>query len=197
MFLIWIIFFFFCHYTDVWIRVGFISFHLTVNKLFLGNLRAITGPPKISLCLRPKACLHWSLNQGLSLLRTRMTIFGTQRPTIGDRDARSKPGQDCQQDKCYARADPVLHHRLYSSGLDVWCLDISNKEVKCSITCIVGPTTNWSQPETVEKSKAATPWRFVMVEPNHSWWWPFKSPTNRKEARISSVCTAGIDASKK
>ena len=39
----------------------------------------------------------------------------------------------------------------------------------------VGLKTNWSQPETVAKSKAATPWRFVVVEPNHSWWWPFKS----------------------
>ena len=46
------------------------------------------------------------------------------------------------------------------------------------------------------KSKAATPWRFVAVEPNHSWWWPFKSPTNRKEARSSSACTAAIDVCK-
>ena len=27
-------------------------------------------------------------------------------------DVRSNPQQDCQQAKCYARADPVLHHRL-------------------------------------------------------------------------------------
>ena len=60
----------------------------------------------------------------------------------------------------------------------------------------VGPTTNWSQPETVAKSEGATPWWFVVIEPNHSWWWPFKSPTNRKEARTSSACTAAIDASK-
>ena len=59
-----------------------------------------------------------------------------------------------------------------------------------------GPTTNWLQPETVAKSMAATPWRLVVVEPNHSWWWEFKSPTNRKEARTSSACTAAIDASK-
>ena len=37
----------------------------------------------------------------------------------------------------------------------------------------VGPTTNWSQPDTVTKSKASTQWLFVVVEPNHSWWWPF------------------------
>ena len=59
-----------------------------------------------------------------------------------------------------------------------------------------GPTTNWSQPETVSSSKAATPLLFVVVEHNHSWWWPFKSPTNRKETLISSLCTAAIDASK-
>ena len=53
----------------------------------------------------------------------------------------------------------------------------------------VGPTTNRSQPNTVAKSEAAPPWRFVVAEPNHSWWWLFKSPTNRKEACKSSVCT--------
>ena len=53
----------------------------------------------------------------------------------------------------------------------------------------VGTTTNWWQPETVAKSKASTQWRYVVVEPNHSWWLPFKSPTNTKETRVSSVCT--------
>ena len=61
----------------------------------------------------------------------------------------------------------------------------------------VVPTTNWSQPETVAKSEATTPWLFVVVEPNHSWWWPLKSPTNRKEARTSSASTEAIAASKK
>ena len=56
--------------------------------------------------------------------------------------------------------------------------------------------TDCNHAEIVAKSKAATPWEFVVVEPNHSWWWPFKSPTNRKEARTSSACTAAIDASK-
>ena len=50
--------------------------------------------------------------------------------------------------------------------------------------------------QRLAKSKAATPWQFVVVEPNHSWWWPFKSPTNMTEARTSSACTAAIDASK-
>ena len=35
-------------------------------------------------------------------------------------DGSSKPQQDCQQTKCYARADPVLNHnRLYSNWLYV------------------------------------------------------------------------------
>ena len=59
----------------------------------------------------------------------------------------------------------------------------------------VGPTTNWSQSDTVAKSKAATTWLLVVVEPNHSWWWPFRSPTNRNEARTSSACTAALDVS--
>ena len=35
--------------------VGLISFHLTVDKLFTVNSRAITGPPKMSLLLEPKS----------------------------------------------------------------------------------------------------------------------------------------------
>ena len=37
------------------LRVGFSSSHLTVNKLFLVNPRAITGPPKMSLLLEAKS----------------------------------------------------------------------------------------------------------------------------------------------
>ena len=37
----------------------------------------------------------------------------------------------------------------------------------------VVPTTNWLQPETVE-SKALTSRWFVVLEPNYSWWKPFK-----------------------
>ena len=39
------------------LRVGFISAHLTVNKLFPVNPRAITGPPKMSLLLEAKSML--------------------------------------------------------------------------------------------------------------------------------------------
>ena len=34
-------------------------------------------------------------------------------------DVRSKAQQHCQQAKCYEGADPVLHHRLHYSLLDV------------------------------------------------------------------------------
>ena len=37
------------------LRVGFIGSHLTANKLFPVNPRAITGPPKISLLLEAKS----------------------------------------------------------------------------------------------------------------------------------------------
>ena len=37
------------------LRVGFIGSHLTVDKLFAVNLRAITGPPKMSLMLQAKS----------------------------------------------------------------------------------------------------------------------------------------------
>ena len=34
-------------------------------------------------------------------------------------DARPKPQQDCQRTKFFARADTVLHHKLYSNLLEV------------------------------------------------------------------------------
>ena len=37
------------------LRVGFVSSHLTEDKLFLVNARAITGPPKMSLLLEVKS----------------------------------------------------------------------------------------------------------------------------------------------
>ena len=77
---------------------------------------------------------------------------------------------------------PVLNEKYQSSGGQVF------QHVHG-----FGPTTNWSQPETVAKIKAASLWRFVVVEPNHSWWWPFKSHTNTKETRTSSAFTAAID----
>ena len=59
------------------LRVGFIGSHLIANKLFAVNLRAITGPPNISLLLEAKSMPALIINQGLSLLQTRMTLVGT------------------------------------------------------------------------------------------------------------------------
>ena len=56
------------------LRVGFISSHLTVDKLFPDNPRAITGPPKMSLLLEAKSMPALISNQGLSLFRTWMTF---------------------------------------------------------------------------------------------------------------------------
>ena len=49
----------------------------------------------------------------------------------------------------------------------------------------VEPTTNWSQPETVAKSKAATTWRFAVVEQNHSWLWLLNYPQAVQQTETS------------
>ena len=48
------------------------------------------------------------------MLRTRMTLVGTKRQPVA-RNVHSEPQQDCQQSKCYARADPEFHNKLYSN----------------------------------------------------------------------------------
>ena len=65
------------------LRGGFIRSHLTVDKLFPVNPRAITGRPKMSLLLEANACLHCSSTQGLSLLRILMTLVGTKMYRLG------------------------------------------------------------------------------------------------------------------
>ena len=60
----------------------------------------------------------------------------------------------------------------------------------------VGPITNWSQPDTVAKSKAAIPWRLVELynpttpDDGHS------NHRHMKDARTFSASTAAIDVSK-
>ena len=76
---------------------------------------------------------------------------------------------------------PVLGQELRSSGGQMFhCMGRADNQLIATVTL----------------SKAATPCWFVVVELNHSWWWPFKSPTNRKEACTSSACKATIDVSK-
>ena len=50
------------------LRVGFISSHLTVDKLFLVNPRAITGPPKMSLLLEVKSMPALIIKPGFILV---------------------------------------------------------------------------------------------------------------------------------
>ena len=47
------------------LQVGFISSHLTVDKLFPVNPRAITGPPKMSLLLEAKSISAWIIKPRL------------------------------------------------------------------------------------------------------------------------------------
>ena len=87
-------------------RVGFMSSLLTTDKLFPGNPRAITGPPKISLLLVAKkhACIDH---------QTKAYPCYAHWP-----DVRSKPQQDCQKAKCYAKAF-LYCTAEYSNWLDV------------------------------------------------------------------------------
>ena len=63
------------------LRVGFISSHLTADKLSQLSWERSRVHRRSAFCFRPKARLHWSSNQGLPLLCTWMTFVGTQRPT--------------------------------------------------------------------------------------------------------------------
>ena len=95
-------------------RVGFSS-HLTADKLFPVNPRAITGPSKLSLLLEVKSMPALIIKQRLILVPHMNRLWLVHDVQPAGTDVRSKPQEDCQQEKCYARADPVLHQRLYSS----------------------------------------------------------------------------------
>ena len=90
-------------------RVGFISSHLRADKLFPLNPRANAGPPKMSLLFEAKSTP--ALIVKLRLILSNVQPAGT--------DAYSKPQLDWRQTKCYANADLVLHHKLFSNWLDI------------------------------------------------------------------------------
>ena len=102
------------------LRVGFINSHLTANKLFPVNLKAITGPPKMSLLLdtismpafiiEPRAYPCYA--HGWPWLEHNVQPAGT--------DVISKPQQDCQPVKCYSRADPCIAPQTVFQF--TWCL---------------------------------------------------------------------------
>ena len=160
------------------------SWYITSNQqgpMVVQNLNMIVSMPNVTPGQIPY-CTTDSIPIDL--------MFQENFPTNTQVWIRPRHRNDCGQRgviwvtyRSYIQQQPVVHQ---SSGGQV-----------LKPRAWVGPTTNWSQPETIEKSKAATARRFVVVDPNHSWWWPFKSPTNRKEARTSiSLHGSHIDFSK-
>ena len=73
-------------------------------------------------------------------------------------------------------------HQCYNSN-PYMIRDIGHQEVKWSTTCGGWANNQLIATGDIAKSKAATQWWFEVVESNHSWWSPFKSPTNTKEAQ--------------
>ena len=100
--------------------IGFISSHLIADKLFPINPRTITGPPKMSLMLRPKIMPALIIKP-----RFIYPCFAHGWPWLvhnvqpAGKDVRSKHQQDYQRAKCYSKTVPVLHHKQYSNWFDV------------------------------------------------------------------------------
>ena len=65
--------------------VGFISSHVTVNNLFPVNLRAIIGPPKMSLLLEAKSMTALFIKPRLILVVHTKTVVGTKCPTCSNK----------------------------------------------------------------------------------------------------------------
>ena len=105
------------------LRVGFISFQLTADKLFPVNLRAITGPPKMSLLLEAKSMPALIIKLRLILVAHMDDLFwyitSNQQGQMFVQNLNRIVGKP---NVMPARADPVLHHRQYSN-----CLDVSGK----------------------------------------------------------------------
>ena len=204
---------------DEYSPVRFICSYLTVDKLFPVKPRAITGPPKLDL-LEAESTPELIVKPRLILVVHLDDLnWYTTSNQLGQMFIQNL-NRIFSKAKCYSMADLVLHHRLFQL---TWCFmeafllwpqvwnhlshrnDCRQREVIwvnywCYNMHGSGKTTNWSQPElpdTVAKSKDAIPRRFVVVEPIHFWWWPFKSPTNRKDTHTSFACTAATDASQK
>ena len=183
------------------LRVGFISFHLTADKSFPVNPRAITGPPKMSLLfeaqsmpalvIKPRLIfvahtddLGWNKtsNQQQQMLIQYLNRIAN-RPNVTS-------GQilhcttNCIPIWCFWKTFLLTHKfetawaiemtadRQEWSALRMGATTATHSRSGTSVirrTSVppfawVGPTTNWSQPDTVAKSKAATPWQFVVVD---------------------------------
>ena len=178
------------------LRVSFISSHLTENKLFPVNPRAITGPPKMSLLLESKSMpgliikpwlilvmytddLRWNItsNQQVQMIIPNINWIVSQ-PNVTPRQILYCTTDSISVDLIFQENFPTniqvwnrLNNRneCQQKGV-IWvtylCCD-SNPYTRSGTSAIrrssVPPrawlrrTANWSQPETVAKSKAATP----------------------------------------
>ena len=186
------------------LRVGFISSHLTANRLFPVNPWAITGPPKISFLLEAKSMTAFIIKPRLILVMHTddfgWNITSNQQGQMFVQNLNmtvSKPnvipGQiryctpDCiPVDLMFWENFPTntqvwncLTHRNDCQQRGViwvtyWCSNETHTRSGTSVTrrssvpprALVGPTTYWSQTDKVAMSKPATPWQFVVVEPN-------------------------------
>ena len=97
------------------LRVCFISSDLTVNKLFPINPRVSTGPLKMRLLLEVESTSALIIEPRLILV--------THTDDLGGYITSKQQGKMLVQNlhrivrrpKCYAKADPALHHGLYSN----------------------------------------------------------------------------------
>ena len=84
-----------------------------MDKLFPVNQRAITSLPNMSLLLEVISTPALIIKPRLILVvRTDNLGWYITSKQQGLADACSQLQQDCQQTKCYAWVDPVLHHTL-------------------------------------------------------------------------------------
>ena len=98
---------------------GFISSHLSAGKLFPVNQRAITGPPKISPLLEAKWMPALFIKTRLILVAYTDDLGWNQTSNQQQQMLIQNLNRIYQQTKCHARADPELHHKLYSNWLGV------------------------------------------------------------------------------
>ena len=98
------------------LRIGFISSHLTSDKLILLNPRATTGPLKVSPLLEAKSTPALIIKPSHFLV-AHMDDYGwcIKFNQQGQMFVQNLKRIVSKQNATPAKADPVLHHRLYSN----------------------------------------------------------------------------------
>ena len=96
------------------LRVGLISSHLTADKLFPVNSRAITGPPKMSLLFEAKSMPAFIIKPRLILVTHNddlgWYITSNQQGMMFIQELNGIVGKT----NVIAKAVPVMHHRQYN-----------------------------------------------------------------------------------